>query len=308
MVEKDCLNRYFTYCRLQKNLDAKTLKAYRIDLAQYLDCLPEGKPSADRADLERYVEQLVDRYKIATVKRKCAALKAYYRYLVYEEVLPQSPFDKVRLQFRQENLLPRTIEPQAIEALLNAAYAALENAGTQGRYLECLRDAAVLELLFCTGIRVSELCHITLESLDLVNQTVLIYGKGSKERLLYLSVPQVVAVLQEYRERRVYMGGPEAFFLNRSGKRLSEQSVRGIINKYSRRAGQAGHYTPHMFRHSFATYLWDQCGDIYEVKDILGHSSIKTTERYVHASFERQKKLLTAAHPRNQLRVREHRV
>ena len=92
------------------------------------------------------------------------------------------------------------------------------------------------------------------------------------------------------------------FFLNRDGNRLSEQSVRRIINRYTDLSNQPGHYTPHMFRHSFATYLWDACGDVYEVKEILGHSSIKTTERYVHASFERQKKVLSAMHPRATLK------
>ena len=92
------------------------------------------------------------------------------------------------------------------------------------------------------------------------------------------------------------------FFLNRDGNRLSEQSVRRIINRYADLSNQPGHYTPHMFRHSFATYLWVACGDVYEVKEILGHSSIKTTERYVHASFERQKKVLSSMHPRATLK------
>ena len=164
---------------------------------------------------------------------------------------------------------------------------------------ETIRNIAVLELLFASGIRVSELCTITCDNLNLDSQVVLIRGKGSKERKIYLASAPVVRALKEYLQVRVPRIADEPFFfLNRDGNRLSEQSVRRIINRYTDLSNQPGHYTPHMFRHSFATYLWDACGDVYEVKEILGHSSIKTTERYVHASFERQKKVLSSMHPR----------
>ena len=153
--------------------------------------------------------------------------------------------------------------------------------------------------MFASGIRVSELCTITCDNLNLDSQVVLILGKGSKERKIYLASAPVVRALKEYLQVRVPRIADEPFFfLNRDGNRLSEQSVRRIINRYTDLSNQPGHYTPHMFRHSFATYLWDACGDVYEVKEILGHSSIKTTERYVHASFERQKKVLSSMHPR----------
>ena len=165
-----------------------------------------------------------------------------------------------------------------------------------------MRDVAVLELLFATGVRVSELCSVTCENLNLQNQVVLIKGKGSKERCIYISSPPVISALASYSALRTTIDSPDPyFFLNRDKHRLSEQSVRRIICRYT--PTDAAHYTPHMFRHSFATYLWEQCGNIYEVKEILGHSSVKTTERYVHASFEQQKRILTTMHPRNTLKI-----
>lgn len=303
MTEPHTLTAYFTYCKLQKNLDDKTLKAYRIDLEQFVRqyAQPTG---VSRAEVEQYIEQLMSRYKASTAKRKIAALKAYYRYLVYQEILEHSPFEKIELRIRQEVLLPRTIDRQALGAIFSAAYRELHAAGSPAARRDALRNVAVLELLFASGVRVSELCTITCDHLDLENQVVLIRGKGSRERRIYLASPPVIQALQAYSLVRTPLAPNEPFFfLNRKGKRLSEQSVRRIINRCASLAQQSGHYTPHMFRHSFATYLWDACGDVYEVKEILGHSSIKTTERYVHASFERQKKVLSSMHPRSALHL-----
>ena len=298
MTEQQIVSAYFTYCKLQKNLDNKTLKAYQIDLKQFVAFYP--KPTTvTRTDMELYIEHLMEHYKASTVKRKIAAIKAYYHYLVYEEILDHSPFQKIQLHIRQEVLLPRTIDRPILGAIFSAAYRELSTAHSKVARQETIRNIAVLELLFASGIRVSELCTITCDNLNLDSQVVLIRGKGSKERKIYLASAPVIRALKKYLQVRVPRIADEPFFfLNRDGNRLSEQSVRRIINRYTDLSNQPGHYTPHMFRHSFATYLWDACGDVYEVKEILGHSSIKTTERYVHASFERQKKVLSSMHPR----------
>lgn len=304
MKSTDFFSSYLVYCRLQKNLDEKTLKAYRIDLKQFESYLNQTGSDACREVMERYIEFLAMRYKASTVRRKCASIKAYYRYLIYQEKIAEDPFSKIEIRLRQENLLPRTIEPHVLELLFDAAYDALSKAPSQFQLFSCLRDVAVLEMLFACGVRVSELCNLSCVQVDLTEQTVLVMGKGSKERLLYLSSPQVLRVLQDYiLLRQKQWPNAVFFFVNRDGKRLTEQSVRLIIKKYTKAAGQKGHYTPHMFRHSLATYLWNNCGDIYEVKNILGHSSIKTTERYVHAGLQRQKNVLTAFHPRNALNI-----
>lgn len=300
----DYTDRYFIYCEFQKNLDEKTLKAYRIDLKQMAEYFALSKEDVSRETLERYIEQLTEKHKPATVKRKYAAMQAYFRFLVYEDILESSPMDKIKLKLRQEVALPRVIEKKALAQLLSLAYSSFTESKTPVARFAALRNVAVLELLFASGLRVSELCHITVDKLNLDEQYVRIMGKGSRERVIYLSNKQVVDILIRYKVARQSLHPEtEYFFINRDKKRLTEQSVRGIINKYTKMVNNSGHYTPHMFRHSFATYLWDNCGDIYEVKNILGHSSIKTTERYVHASIQRQRQVLSTWHPRNELQV-----
>lgn len=166
MTEPQTLSAYFTYCKLQKNLDNKTLKAYQIDLKQFVDFYP--KPTTvTRTDMELYIEHLMERYKASTVKRKIAALKAYYHYLVYEEILEHSPFEKIQLHIRQEILLPRTIDRPILGAIFSAAYRELSTAHSKAAHRETIRNIAVLELLFASGIRVSELCTITCDNLNL---------------------------------------------------------------------------------------------------------------------------------------------
>ena len=258
MTEPQTLSAYFTYCKLQKNLDNKTLKAYQIDLKQFVDFYP-NPTTVTRTDMELYIEHLMERYKASTVKRKIAALKAYYHYLVYEEILEHSPFEKIQLHIRQEILLPRTIDRPILGAIFSAAYRELSTAHSKAAHRETIRNIAVLELLFASGIRVSELCTITCDNLNLDSQVVLIRGKGSKERKIYLASAPVVRALKKYLQVRVPRVADEPFFfLNRDGNRLSEQSVRRIINRYTDLSNQPGHYTPHMFRHSFATLLLEE--------------------------------------------------
>ena len=251
-MSMEYLEQYFRYCALQKKLDAKTLKAYRIDLEQLAAYLQANGLSTNRAALEQYVEQLSARCKPATVKRKYASIRAYFHYLVYEELLDRSPVEKVRLQLRQEVVLPRLIEKDALTGILDAAYEALEASAGEHQRFFCLRDAAVLELLFACGARVSELCHLRASTLDLERQVVRIMGKGGRERWVYLCSPQVLDVLGRYRSAcQARYPGAVWFFVNRDGKRLSEQSVRRIIARCASAAQIGGRYTPHMFRHPY---------------------------------------------------------
>ena len=286
MLERSHLESYICYCKYQKNLNNKTLKAYRIDLMQFFSWVSPYDAYVSSTHIELYIEHLAKAYKTSTVRQ-----------------LEHSPFEKLQVHLRQERLLPRTIDNYTLSRIFSAAYSDLRESQSNNHYFVSMRDVAVLELLFATGVRVSELCSITCENLNLQNQVVLIKGKGSKERCIYISSPPVISALASYSALRTTIDSPDPyFFLNRDKHRLSEQSVRRIICRYT--PTDAAHYTPHMFRHSFATYLWEQCGNIYEVKEILGHSSVKTTERYVHASFKQQKRILTTMHPRNTLKIK----
>ena len=163
-----------------------------------------------------------------------------------------------------------------------------------------------MELLFATGMRISELCSLKPSDLDFESRNVLIYGKGAKERILQIGNPEVMAALVAYRD--VFQEEIEEcgyFFVNRLKKKLSDQSVRFMIRRYAEMAGIQQHITPHMFRHSFATLLLEQDVDIRYIQRMLGHSSISTTEIYTHVSNRKQKDILVNKHPRNWMEVKK---
>ena len=165
-----------------------------------------------------------------------------------------------------------------------------------------VRDVAILELLFATGMRISELCSLHTDDIDLIEGSVKIYGKGAKERLIQISNQNVLIALRNY--AGCWNDGIKSsnhFFLNRLGNSLSDQSVRYMIQKYSGQAGISLHITPHMFRHSFATFLLEEDVDLRYIQRLLGHSSITTTQIYTHVTLKKQRDILTYKHPRNKL-------
>ncbi|MGX7203034.1 hypothetical protein BCR22_11255 [Enterococcus plantarum] len=304
MLEKTKLEQYYEYCHYQKKLDKKTLKAYRIDLRQFFEYIEENNFSQiNRLTIENYIQYLSLTYKTTSIKRKYASLKTYFSYLVYMEFILLNPFSNMRLQLKEDTLLPRIFSLNILEQLLKTAYTQNSEQVTKQTSFQRftkIRTIAVLELLFSTGIRVSELCNLTLENTDLTNQKILIKGKGSKERVLYLSNNEVIVAMQKYMHlRNQSKSDCPNFFINRLGERLSEQSVRTIINDIGRKADISTHLTPHMFRHTLATTLLDEGVDCRYIQRILGHSSIKTTERYIHVSLTMQKNVLLKKHPRH---------
>ena len=176
------MNQYLTYCRTQKRLDGKTLKAYRIDLTQFGVSLAAAFPSLSSiselspAILESYIATLHEQFKPKTVKRKLASLKAFFHYLDYRDRIVSNPFNKLHIKFREPVILPKTIPLPTIELLLSSIYHQYSYAATDFQRKNALRDAAVIELLFATGIRISELCSITPDDINLSNRTLLIFG------------------------------------------------------------------------------------------------------------------------------------
>jgi len=305
MKNSDFFEKYLTYCRHQKKLDNKTLKAYRIDINQFYNNFTNQDEPISRSHIEEYLTFLGAKYKPSTLKRKYASIKAYFQYLEYSELIISNPFSKIKLKIQEAIYLPRLFSLTSLEAILNAAYISRDSIAATGfRWLEKIRDITVLELLFSTGMRVSELCNLKTSDIDLTIQQIKIMGKGSKERILCIANLDVLKILHDYAELRVeFFSTNDYFFINRYGKRLSEQSVRTIIQNSVKKAGLEQHITPHMFRHTFATSLLDEGVDCRYIQSILGHSSIKTTERYTHVSLQMQKKVLSLKHPRNGLLV-----
>jgi site-specific recombinase XerD len=296
---------YLNYCQYQKRLDFKTIKAYRIDIAQLLKFIEENDGSLTKNNLSNYIINLHETFKPKTVKRKIASIKAFCNWMEYEEFIPVNPFSKMNLKFHEPYILPKTIPLDVIMTLLQSAYRELEKQhNSPHKKLTSLRNIAVLELLFATGMRVSELCSLRSENLNLPNKQIRIYGKGSKERIITISNSDVLAALQRYKlafSEQIESSG--YLFVNRLKKRLSEQSVRFMINKLALKAQVRQHLTPHMFRHSFATLLLEEDVDIRYIQQILGHSSITTTQIYTHVSTKKQNDILSLKHPRNRVSI-----
>lgn len=298
------ISEYIEYCKYRKRLDTKTLKAYKIDLKQYSDYSTDLCDCFCKNTVDNYITSLHRNYKPKTVKRKIASLKAFFHHMEYKEILNENPFAKLDIRFREAKLLPKTISFHSIQTFLSTLYAQKEQAESEYQQRCCIRDIAVIELLFATGMRISELCSLKPSDIDLDSSNILIYGKGAKERVIQIGNQEVMDALKVYKETFLKdMDSCGYFFVNRLKHKLSDQSVRFMINNYAKLAGISQHITPHMFRHSFATLLLEQDVDIRYIQRMLGHSSISTTEIYTHVSSSKQKDILVHRHPRNQMDI-----
>lgn len=297
---KTHLKNYINYCILQKRLDSKTIKAYQIDLTQFISHISEMCIEDISQDtLEQYISYLHQNYQPKTVKRKIASLKAMFHYFEYKGLIAQNPFCKIQIRFREPVILPKIIPLDTVECLLKTVYSQQNNAKTAYQRKNAIRDAAVFELLFATGMRISELCSLNTNDINLNDGTILIYGKGNKERRLQLSNSDVLSILVNYKtEFSSEIEKCHHFFVNQSGSPLSDQTVRRMINKYTHLAAIDLHITPHMFRHTFATSLLEADVDIRYIQEMLGHSSINITEIYTHVAVSKQRDILASKHPR----------
>jgi integrase/recombinase XerD len=300
---KDVIADYLAYCEYQKKLSAKSIKAYTIDLEQLRrHTSSENIPA--KPEISVYITYLHKASSPRTVKRKIASIRAFLNYLEFEEIISENPMKKIKTKFHVPLVLPKTISLTKIETILRAAYQELRQAQTVYALNTSLRNAAMLELLFATGLRVSELCSLNAEYIDLENGKILIMGKGAKERVLQIGNPEVLSILRHYAEENtVRIRETGCFFVNRLSSRISEQSVRFLLKRLCVKADVGQNITPHMFRHSFATLLLEEDVDIRYIQRMLGHSSILTTQIYTQVTVEKQRQILTAKHPRNKIFV-----
>lgn len=295
------MEKYLNYCESRKNLDQKTIKSYRIDLQQYNDFIKNNLIDwVEKNSIERYIDYLHTHYKPKSVKRKIASLKAFLHHLEIEDELAVNPFHNIQIKYKEPFILPKTIPIDNIESIINYAYEQNRKATTAYGKKVALRNALILELLFATGMRISELCSLKTNQLDLHDYIIRIYGKGSRERLIQICNENVRLLIDKY-IITMKLEDNSFFFINRLHNRLSEQSVRYMINNYRKNAKIIQHITPHMFRHSFATLLLEEDVDIRYIQQMLGHSSITTTQIYTHTSIKKQKEILASKHPRNKI-------
>lgn len=221
-----------------------------------------------------------------------------------EELIEENPFRKIKVKFKEAVVLPRIIPREEIELLLNYMYNHKPNSKrkTVGGWK---RDVTIIEMFFATGARVYEISNIRAECVDLKSGLICFKGKGNKERYVQIGNQEVLKWMREY-----YLENQEEieicgfFFVNNRGGRFTEQSIRLMLKKYTKVAGIRRNITPHMFRHSFATYLIEEGVDVSCIQQILGHSSIKTTQIYIHVAARKQAEILQRYHPRNAMKIK----
>lgn len=292
------LESYYEDCKFRKRLNEKTIKAYTIDLNQYLEFITTTE--INQKIINEYIHYLNKKYlKYKTIKRKIASVKAFYSYLEYEEIIDYSPFNKIKTKIKEPKLLPKTIQKDYIDKIIHLLLKDLKNSKTEFQKKISLRNITLISVMFSTGIRVSELCNIKPKDIDLLEKKLKIFGKGSKERILYLGNSNVVQLCQMYLTYNNTCKKNEYFFLNKFNKKLSEQTVRILLKKIESELELSTHITPHMFRHTFATTLLEKGVDIRYIQNILGHSSISTTQIYTYVTYSKQKEILTNKNPIN---------
>ena len=296
------IQEFLNHLEAEKGSSDNTVAAYRNDLTQFYDFVTAGGRLHDgaweelsRDDLINYILWLKEReYASATVARKVAAMKSFCGFLVRSGAIEDNPAEELDSP-KVKKQLPTTLTPDEVEKLL-----ALPAQG--GNTPKALRDTALLEVLYATGMRVSEVAGLALDDLDLDGGTVRCVGKGDKERVMPLYAEACRAVGEYVEKGRPKLAGHGAddgtLFLNPRGEKLTRQGLWLIIKAYARQLGLEDRVTPHTLRHSFATHMLNGGAGLREVQKLLGHANISTTQVYTHVTRERLREVYDGAHPR----------
>ncbi|MDH6306386.1 integrase/recombinase XerD [Parabacteroides sp. PF5-5] len=310
MNVSEVIKGFLFHCQFEKNLSSKTLRAYTTDLKQfaaYIKGTEDEKrfKSMTKDTLKSYLQK-ISHLKPKTIKRKVASLKAMLNYLEYEDDDYINPFRKIKVRLKEPSLIPSVMTLHEVKKILSIMYKELENNSNVDRYTykALVRNIAIVEILFSTGMRVSEVCNLQLQDINLKNGIIKVFGKGSKERMIQICQSETISIIKNYYQlHRTQIKDGTFFFVNRLGLPLSTQSVRLMVKSYVNRAGLTKHITPHTFRHTFATLLLEEDVDIKYIQNMLGHSSIAITQIYTHVNMNKQKKILTTKHPRRKLQL-----
>jgi len=293
------IRRFLDYIVVERGLSMNTHDSYRRDLERYAVFLRRRGVAllkASGADVSAYMKGLMDLgLSVVSVRRSLVAVRGLYRYLLGKKLLALSPCSGVDLP-RAVKRLPQFLSVEEVDALL-------ESHGT-GRY--ALRDRAMLELLYATGVRVSELVTLRLNDIELQQGYITTFGKGSKERMVPMGETAMRAIELYMREGRPLLlkgRASEHLFVTARGRRMTRQNFWLIIKRAAARAGiEPGRIRPHIVRHSFATHLLERGADLRMVQAMLGHSDISSTQIYTHVTNERLKRLHASSHPRGRKR------
>lgn len=296
-VLKEALEDYLHFLRIEKQVSDNTLVAYRTDLSAYIQQLEhlniKSFQNVSKEDISHHLRsQKLEGKSARTIARKVAALRSFHQFLLRERVTDHDPSYQIEHpQF--DSVLPKFLTIDEVDQLTGA----ISKEKPQG-----MRDYALIELLYATGMRISECTQLDQEDVQLSMGFVRVTGKGHKERIIPLnqtSIRLITRYLESARGRLFKPGGDEkALFINQAGKRLTRQGIAKLLKQHAQRAGLTKEITPHLLRHTFATHLIENGADLRAVQEMLGHSDISTTQIYTHIGKKRLKEVYNEFHPR----------
>lgn len=292
------INDFLEHCAHERRLSINTIKAYRLDLKAFGEYL-ESKQLSNIEDIQpeilREYACSIKNLKPRSVKRKIATIKSLFVYFAASGKLQKNQLENYRSNIRIGKALPRIVSRRTVKSLLQDPYSTNRSTNISSKYK--LRNRAIIEILFGTGMRVSEVSHLCIDSVDLRANRILVRGKGNRERVIPIVSSELIESLKEHICER-NADHEKYLFVNRGGRRLSEQSIRTILRKRAASLS-LGKITPHMLRHTVATLLLEQGVDLRYIQKLLGHSSIVTTTIYVDVSEHSHRNVLKKKHPRS---------
>ena len=305
--KRGLIQQFVHYLALEKNASPHTCRCYRKDLEGFEDFLkssgmylnPAGDVQIEKVDrmaIRKYMSFLHRKNKKSSIARKISTLRSFFKYLIREQIIPSNPAKSVSSP-KVEKTLPTTLTVDEAFRLMESPRSIPEKSSEMSKQ-NGVRDRAILELLYSSGLRVSELVGLNLNQLDSDLGIVRVMGKGRKERIVPVGVKAIDA-LKAYLEGRGGLTGDGPIFINHTGGRLTARTVGRLIKKYARHSGIFRKVSPHSLRHTFATHLLDAGADIREIQEMLGHSSLSTTQRYTHVSMGKLMEVYDKAHPRS---------
>jgi len=284
------IDKFIRYLEIEKNYSPNTVINYRIDLRSFRDhAVGLDLEKIDYLFLRKYLAILKEKnLSSRTIGRKLSALRSFFRFLAREGYLKSNPI-RILSSPKAQKHLPLFMTEEEVGLLIESAQAK-NDTDERG-----LRDRAILETFYSTGLRISELVGLSVQDVDFISGVVKVMGKGRKERIAPIG-ERALKTLRQYLGKRKKES--EALFLNKSGRRLSSRGVRGIVDKYIRLMGMKQGMSPHTLRHSFATHLLNRGADLRTVQELLGHANLSTTQIYTHMTTEKLKNVYDHAHPR----------
>lgn len=287
---------FIKYLKVQKNYSPNTILNYRKDIDEYYDFLNDNNYSFNDMDYKKCTNYLLfldkKNLKKTSISRRLSSLRTFYKYLVLNSVLETNPFNLVSSP-KKEKRMPKFINYSSIDEIFN-----VPNIKTK----EGQREKVILEVLYGAGIRVSELVNIKLKDIDFDNKNILIFGKGSKERMVSfgeIAYDSMKLFINEGRKEYLEDKNSEYLIVGKNELKLTTRRIEQIIDDLIKRTSIKMNITPHMFRHTFATHMLDQGADLVAVQELLGHESLSSTEIYTHISNEHLRDVYYKCHPRN---------